>query len=70
MRPKNGGQLDPWFLNQPVDDMAEGVVDRRVIADDTHAGPPQVMGSEQHVGPEPHRTLSDAKHSLIIERRA
>ena len=51
---ENCGQFDPRLLDQPVDHVTEGVVDRGVIADDADAGAAQVMGSQQHIGPETH----------------
>ena len=54
LRAEDRRQFDVRLVDQPIDDVAEGVVDRGVIADDADAGAPQVMGSEQDVGPETH----------------
>jgi hypothetical protein len=51
---ENGGQFDPRLVDQPVDHVTERVVDRGVIADDANAGAAQVLGSQQHIGPETH----------------
>jgi hypothetical protein len=40
LRPEYGPKLNCWLLDETIDDVPEGMVDRRVITDDTYACPP------------------------------
>ena len=53
LRAENRGQLHARFLSQPVNDMAERVVDRGMVADNANAGTPQMVGAEQYIRTEP-----------------
>jgi hypothetical protein len=54
LRAENGGQIDAGRLDQPIDDVAVGMVDRCVVADDADTGAAQMLGSDENVGTQAH----------------